>query len=342
MGSQRVLRVPAGNPLLKGLVWGVDRQRREPLRLPLLPGFRPGRFMISSLTLVLALATHSASAAAPLSLDDAPQEKPVLELTFGIYQTDKATTLYRQFTPTLELLQDAMEVDLERPVDIQLRIYKTYDEGIAALATGDIDFVRFGPAAYITAHARQPYVQLLAMELKDRKKRSRGVIVVRSDSESTILADLKGKSFAFGDAHSTTGRYLAQDLLLGARVRAEDLGSMGYLGRHDKVALSVMLGDYDAGALKKSTLKKVDPEGRLRVLAEFETVTKPWIARAGLEPALVRAVSKGLIGIADEEALEALGVSGFLATSDKEYDFIRKAMKRSREFEGLDKQEPRR
>ena len=288
-----------------------------------------------SVCALLGLLSGPASDLAPQASQDDPQEQPVLELTFGVYQTDKATTLYRQFTPTLEVLQERLELELGREVDIQLRIYKTYDEGIDALAEGSVDFVRFGPASYITAHARQPEVQLLAMEHKDGKKRFNGVIVVRADSDITRLSDLRGKRFAFGDPNSTIGRYLVQDLLVEAGIFAKDLGGSGYLGRHDKVALAVAIGDYDAGALKKSTLKAVDQQGRLRVLTTFENVTKPWIARAGLETKAVRAISQALIGMQAGDALEALGVSGFLPTSDAEYAFVRRAMRGSREFEGI-------
>jgi phosphonate transport system substrate-binding protein len=64
--------------------------------------------------------------------------------------------MYKKLTPVLEYLQDDLEKRLARPVDIHLSIFKTYEEGIDAFAKGEIDFVRFGPAPYITAKGREP------------------------------------------------------------------------------------------------------------------------------------------------------------------------------------------
>ena len=258
-----------------------------------------------------------------------------VHLTFGVYQTDKATTTYRQFTPILEALQSSMEADLARPVDIELRIYRTYDGGIDALVQGEVDFVRFGPASYITARGQNEAIRLLAMEHKHGKKRFPGAIVVRADSDIRSLEDLRGRSFAFGDANSTIGRYLSQALLVDGGIRASDLANHRFLGRHDLVAKAVEVGDVDAGALKLSTLRKVDRDKQLRVLVEFENVTKPWIARAGLPEAVERSLRHSLLEVSDEDALVSLKVSGFLPTSDAEYSMIRERMRLAREFDAV-------
>src|SRR5688572_20666386 len=94
-----------------------------------------------------------------------------VSLEFGLYQSDKATVMYTKFTPVIECIQKDAEQRLGRPVDISLEIFPTYEDGIAALAAGEIDFVRFGPAPYVTAKARNPQIELLAMEEEDGSKR---------------------------------------------------------------------------------------------------------------------------------------------------------------------------
>jgi phosphonate transport system substrate-binding protein len=179
--------------------------------------------------------------------------KPVaLRLTFGIYQSDQATEMYRKFTPVIEAIQSDVEKRLGRPTDIEIQIFKTYEDGIEALCKGTVDFVRFGPSPYILAKRKNPKLDLIAMELEDGKKQFNGCIVVPRDSKIQTLAELRGKSFAFGDRNSTIGRYLVQEHLLSAGIRAIDLGRQEYLERHDKVAAAVLAGDFEAGAVKES------------------------------------------------------------------------------------------
>jgi len=260
-------------------------------------------------------------------------DKTVLHLEFGVAQSDKATVMYRKLSPVLEWLQDDLEPRLGRSVDIHLTIFKTYDQGIDDFVQGRIDFVRFGPASYITAKERAPGVELIAMELEDGAKRFQGVIAVQKDSPLKSLADLKGKKFAFGDQNSTIGRYLAQAELAKANVHASDLASFAYLGRHDMVARAVGIGDYDAGSLAAGTFEENRVAGKLRALCTFENVTKPWLARGGLDPQLVAALRESLLSLKDPAVLKELKISGFDTATEADYALVREGMKRADEFE---------
>ncbi len=270
---------------------------------------------------------------APLSAQAKEKSGDTLALTFGVYQTDKATVMYKMFTPILEVIQDDMSRQLGRPVDIELTIFKSYDDGIQALVDGKVDMVHFGPASYVTAKARNPGVQLVAMEHEKGEKRFKGVIVVKTDSPIQTIEQLRGKRFAFGDKNSTIGRYLVQAELVDHGVYAKDLASFKYMERHDQVAGAVELGDFEAGSVKSGTFKKYAEKGTLRKLAEFENVTKPVVARAGLDPNVFSAVQTAFYGLKDETVLKELKISGFMPSLDADYDFVREGMKKAAAFE---------
>ncbi len=263
------------------------------------------------------------------------RERPLepLGLSFGVYQTDKATVMYKAFTPLLESVQDALSKSLGRPVDIQLTIFRSYDDGIDALARGTVDFVHFGPASYITAKARNPDLRLVAMEHENGEKRFNGVIVVGKDSPLQKIEELRGKRFAFGDRNSTIGRYLVQAELVQHGILLEHLADHKYMERHDQVAASVEHGDFDAGSIKWSTFVKFRDKGTLRALATFPNVTKPVVARAALDPRVFAALQEAFYSLNDPEVLKGLKISGFMPTSDEEYDFVRTGMKRAEEFD---------
>ncbi|MCP4401351.1 MAG: PhnD/SsuA/transferrin family substrate-binding protein [bacterium] len=254
-------------------------------------------------------------------------------LAFGVYTADKPTAIITQFRPLIKILESELTETLGEIVTIKFQISGSYEAGILALVRGEVDFSRFGPASYIEAKQANADIDILAIESNQGKKRFNGVICVAEESNIQRVEDLKNKRFAFGDEYSTIGRYLSQQYLLEHHITASDLGSYDYLQRHDKVGNAVALGKFDAGALKESTYNKLVSKGRkLRVIATFPNVTKPWVARAGLPVQIKQAMTASLLAIKDKDALESLAKDGFVAGADEDYATIRKAIKNNQDF----------
>lgn len=253
-------------------------------------------------------------------------------LTLGVYSFKKPTEVVRDFGAATDELGRSLTELCGKPVAVHLRVFKTYNECLDKFVAGDVDLVRFGPASYVLAKQRNPAVQLLVAEQEDGKKRCKGVIAVRKDSPVQTLADLRGRTFAFGDENSTIGRYLSQAELLKAGLHADDLSKFRYLDRHDKVFKAVEVGDFDAGAMHIGTFEDLNEKAQLREIARFDNVGKPWVARAGLDPQMVRAVRKSLLTMTSEEPLKALKVHGFSETTDEDFQLVRTGMKAAEGF----------
>ena len=248
-------------------------------------------------------------------------------LNFGLYATDKPTVIVKKFRPILNYLESALEDKLNEPVEIRTQIAKTYELGIEALARGNVDFARFGPASYIEVKRRNRNIRILAMESQKGSKRFKGIICVHKESTFRTIEDLRGKNFAFGSELSTIGRYLSQLYLAEHGIRASDLGYFDYLGRHDKVGHAVGLKQYDAGALKEGTFNKLVKEGvPIRSLAEFYNVTKPWLASSNLDPKILKALQESLLELKDIAILKTMKITGFVVGADDDYKVIRKAI----------------
>ncbi|KUP91899.1 PhnD/SsuA/transferrin family substrate-binding protein [Tritonibacter horizontis] len=256
-----------------------------------------------------------------------------IELVFGTYAADKPSATVRKYRPFLTFLENRMEALLDEEVTIRLRISKDYEGSIADLANGVVDFARFGPASYIHAMDQNAGISIIAMESKKGEKRFKGVIAVHRDSDIHQVEDLAGLSFAFGDELSTIGRYLSQTYLLEANIDGQDLHGFEYLGRHDLVGEAVGAGKFSAGALKESTFKELVAKGvPIRSLVSFDNVTKPWLARADLDPRVLNAMRQVMLSSKNEEMVKRVAKNGFLAGTDSDYDFVRQAMIRSRDF----------
>ena len=259
--------------------------------------------------------------------------KAEINLIFGTYAADRPTATVRKFKPFLDYLSREMTAVLGEQVNIRMKIAKEYQTGIDQLATGQVDFSRFGPASYINVFERDNGIQIVAIESKKGTKRFKGIIAVHADSSIRSLSELRQQSFAFGDELSTIGRYLAQSHLIDAGVTSRELIGYDYLGRHDRVGTAVGVGKFTAGALKESTFNDLVGSGvPIRALFEFENVTKPWLAASDMEPRVLAAMRQVMLATSNAEILQSINKDGFLAGTDADYDFIRRAMIHSRAF----------
>lgn len=259
--------------------------------------------------------------------------KADIELVFGLYTSDKPSSMVIQFRPSLDILEERLSAVLLEHVTVRTHVAKSYSAGLENLVDGKVDFARFGPASYVLAKRMNPDLAILAMESEGTRKIFYGIICVRQDSEIQNVSQLRGRTFAFGDVNSTIGRYLSQLYLLKHGISAGDLASYDYLGRHDLVGSAVALGRYDAGALMEQTYSELVKSGLpLRSVARFTNVTKPWIARAGLPERVKMALSKVLLELNNPVALNALNKDGFVEGRDSDFDVIREAMDRNDDF----------
>ena len=62
-------------------------------------------------------------------------------------------------------------------------------------------------------------------------------------------------------------------------------------------------------------------------------MTQPWLAREGLDASVFEALQQSLFSLTDPAVLKELGVSGFTATNDAEYQLVREAMEAARQFD---------
>lgn len=256
-----------------------------------------------------------------------------ISLVFGMFAPDKPAALAAQLRPSLDWIAAAMTERLGEPVEIRIGVVRSYDESIHAIAAGRVDFMRLGPIVYVMAKALNADISILAMEKKDGKKAFTGVICVRADSDIADVGQLRGRSLAFGPASSTLGRYIAQYFLLNDGIRARDLARYEYFPRNDRIGRAIGAGAFDAGALEEATFTELVRSGiPLRAIATFESVTRPWVARAGMDQHVESALRAALLGFADQSALADLRFEGFLAGDDSEYAETRAAVRDNHRF----------
>jgi phosphonate transport system substrate-binding protein len=214
-----------------------------------------------------------------------------------------------------------------RPV--QVRVGRDYEEHIDAIGTDSVDIAYMGPVPYVKLVAKYGKKPLLVRQEIDDQPLLKGEIIVRQDSPLQSLSELKGKRFIFTDPDSTMGSVIPQKVLIQAGVPLTSLAGYKFVEGHDNVALAVLAGDYDAGAVKEETFQKYAPKG-LRVLAHSPPVYDHLLVTSTRLPAelvgTLRIALLKLNGSPEGKAVMAAihpRMTALAASSDSEYDTLR-------------------
>jgi phosphonate transport system substrate-binding protein len=147
------------------------------------------------------------------------------------------------------------------------------------------------------------------------------------------LAGLADKRFAFGDPESTMSHIVPRHMLMRAGVARGLPAQRRFLGSHKNVALGVLVGDYDAGAMKKEVFDEFASRG-LRALAVTPGVPDHLLlSRSSLPAADVQRLRRALLRLKElpegPTILARLhkGLTALVPTADSDYDALREIVR---------------
>ena len=242
------------------------------------------------------------------------------------------TELQRKFKPLGDYLRK------ETGLDVQFTPVTDYAAVVEGLATSKIDLAWLGGFTFVQAKLRTsggavPIVQ----RAEDERFTSKFIVPI--DSPAKTLADLKGKTFAFGSPSSTSGHLMPRFYLTRDGIEPDrDFKTVAFSGAHDATVAFVASGRADAGVLNASVMDKLvetaNPNAaKVRVLA----TTPPyfdynWTVRPGLDAALTKKLTDAFLKLdpANPEHKEILALqraSKFIPTKVSNYDGIETAGK---------------
>ena len=241
------------------------------------------------------------------------------------------TELQRKFEPLGQYLSQAIGMKVVfTPVS-------DYAAVVESLATRKLDMAWLGGFTFVQARIRTNGTAIpIVQRAEDAQFTSR---FITADPAIQTLADLKGKTFAFGAPSSTSGSLMPRFFLQKAGLNPEkDFKTVAYSGAHDATVAFVAAGRAEAGVLNASVWdklvesKKVDT-AKVRV---FDT-TPPyfdynWTVRGDLSPALVKKLTDAFLALdaskpEHKAILELQRASRFIPTKSANYDGIEAAAK---------------
>ena len=269
-----------------------------------------GFFLIVLLVLMLSVTLHAGEA-----------------LIFAVHPFLPAAELVKRFNPLADYL------GRETGQSVILTISKDYNSHIALVGRGDADIAYMGPASYVRMTDQYGRKPLLArLEIRGNPV-FRGAIIVLKDSNIHGLADLNGKRFAFGDRASTMSHLVPRYMLINEGVEIYELSGFAHLKSHNNVALSVLAGDFDAGALKEEVFFKYEKRGLRALVWTPEISEHVFIASSTIPRKKVDALRKALYNLKNtsegEEIMKRIKgtMTAMVPAKDGDYNNLRHILK---------------
>jgi phosphonate transport system substrate-binding protein len=130
---------------------------------------------------------------------------------------------------------------------VELRTVDSWEGLAKSLANGETDLALMGPWGYVLAN-NEAGAQVVSTILYDGKPEYYAIMITHPDSGIKSPADLKGRSFAFGDKGSTSGYLIPLHYFMTQGIDPEKHFSKVLYTKHQAIETQVTQGALDAGA----------------------------------------------------------------------------------------------
>ena len=239
------------------------------------------------------------------------------------------TELQKKFKPLGDYL--AKELGME----VKFVPVTDYAATVEGLAGGHLDLVWYGGFTFVQARRRTGNAIPLVQREEDARFHSK--FITRAGSGIKTLADLKGKTLAFGSESSTSGHLMPRYFLMQSGIQPDkDLARYAFSGAHDATAKWVESGKVDAGALNESVWNKLVAEKKVDTSKVEVFYTTPdffdynWTVRGDLDPKLVARLKSAFLALdasrpEDKAILDLQRTKRFVETKPENYKGIEEA-----------------
>ena len=238
------------------------------------------------------------------------------------------TELLRKFKPLGAYLEQQLGMKVEfMPV-------ADYPAVVEAIAADRIDLAWLGGFTFVQTRLKTGNAIPLVQREQDAVFTSK---FISSDPAVKSLADLKGKTFAFGSVSSTSGSLMPRYFMQQDKIVPETYFSrVAFSGAHDATAAWVEAGKVDAGVLNASVWDKLVAAGKVDTKKVHVFATTPtyydynWTVRGSLDPVLTGKIKAAFLALdpANPEhkaILDLQAASRFIETKPENYQGIEEA-----------------
>jgi phosphonate transport system substrate-binding protein len=281
----------------------------------------------------MALAAVMASTAQPArAADDCPAGGIV---RFGVEPYDTAARLVPIYEKIGKLISDKIGCK------VQVYVATGYNAEIEAMRNGKLELAEFGPLGYVLAHQVAKAEAVAAFGGADNKPVTYWASLVTYPSSGIkTVADIRGRSFAFSDAASTSGHLFPAYGLRKAGLNPDKDVKAIYAGSHTASFEAIYNHKVDAGELNSEQLQSASQRGHYKdgdlvFLWKSDPIpTDPFAVRGDMPESLKKKLTDAVqhldlmsLAPADRKILVGDGITQIVPQTDRPYDLIRDLVK---------------
>ena len=258
-------------------------------------------------------------------------------LRFSAIPDEDTTAQKERFQPVADYLSKALGIDVEFIPSIN------YGASVEKFENNDVQLAWFGGVTGVQAMNRVEGARALVAGQKDLAFKSYFIANASTGLEASedfpaAIADLK---FTYGSSSSTSGCIMPSHFII------ENTGKTpgeffkekpGFSGAHDKTAMLVQDGSFQAGALSFGTYEKLvaagklDPEKCVKIwetptYADYNMTAHPDLENTFGEGFLDK-LQQALVDCQDEAALKALGREKLVKVNNETFSGIAAVMEK--------------
>ena len=272
---------------------------------------------LATLALTLSASTLSAN----------PQTWPK-EINFGVIPVAGSTSMKDTFGGLAKYLETTLGIK------VNLQTAGDYAGVITAMQHNHVQLAYFGPKSYVEAHKRaKAEAIVIDVDGESGLPGYYGMIISKKGSGLKTLADIKGKTWAFTDTHSTSGTLVPSVMFSKKGINPKEYFSkVLYSGGHEASILSVKGGKVDAASTNNLDFNR--GLGRNWKKDDFNIIWEsslipgaPMAVRSDLPASLKMAIKGAFISYNDKAGLKKLKLKGYAATDDSQYNSVRELIK---------------
>jgi phosphonate transport system substrate-binding protein len=291
------------------------------------------RIGATALVAAAALAAGMVTSLRPtLAADDCPNGGTV---RFGVEPYDTAARLVPIYEKIGKMIGEKIGCKVE------VFVATGYNAEIEAMRNGKLELGEFGPLGYVLAHQVAKAEAVAAFGGTDGKPVTYWASVVTYPASGIkTVAEIRGHSFAFSDAASTSGHlFPAYGLRKGGIDPDNDVKGI-YAGSHTASFEALYNHKVDAAELNSEQIESAKQRGHYNdgdvvFLWKSDPIpTDPFAVRGDLPPAFKKKLTDAVshldlmsLDAADRKILVGAGITQIVPQADQSYDLIRDLVK---------------
>lgn len=252
----------------------------------------------------------------------------ILKVAISAMISPKRTFIYYQ-----ELLD---YLSKKNGCEIVLKQRKTYQEVNALLESGEIDFAFICTGAYVELSSKCK-IDIIAVPVVNGSTTYQAYVIANKQSRISRFEDFKGKSFAYTDYMSNTGKLYAQKRAMeSGYIDKKFFSNIVYSNAHDN-SINLVNKDLVDGAtidgLIYNYIQKHNPEEitNIKIIEKSEKYAMPPIVSRTDKRKKLEQIRSSILQMANDKEgsaiLSKLMIDRFVVGYDSSYNSIRKIRK---------------